>query len=263
MSESSEPSSSTSGTEAMTTKPTRLIRNRFPKAQPNIGLSNSMARIRRLSGHFATTTTDDTSSTNAAPVAQQSSGDYSGLLLSTASPSPVVSTPPPPPHSQSLCMLFSPQQQHQQPPPPPPPPSKSSALQQHHQLIETVLLSPHVNNQQQMLLPDNSSVVAASQDQDHIQYQDHIGTPKSSYTRQQSTMTTSTFRQLVMSSQSPISSNSGPSSIFSQPYTPGGGNGYKPQFTKEHVMNIIKFKAMQKLKKNESEVGFYFYSALT
>ena len=40
------------------------------------------------------------------------------------------------------------------------------------------------------------------------------------------------------------------------PCTPGGGDGtaYNPQFSNEHIMNIIKHKSLQKLKKIEAQV---------
>ena len=37
------------------------------------------------------------------------------------------------------------------------------------------------------------------------------------------------------------------------------GSVYNPQFSKEHIMNIIKHKALQKLKKIESEVSKFSY----
>jgi hypothetical protein len=42
-----------------------------------------------------------------------------------------------------------------------------------------------------------------------------------------------------------------------QPTTPGGSI-YNPKFSAEHIMNIIKYKALQKLKKIESDVNSYF-----
>ena len=51
------------------------------------------------------------------------------------------------------------------------------------------------------------------------------------------------------------------SHLYLQPQTPTlfhntpCGSVYNPQFSKEHIMNIIKHKALQKLKKIESEVG--------
>lgn len=61
-----------------------------------------------------------------------------------------------------------------------------------------------------------------------------------------------TFRQMINS----FTTNS-PALISQQPGTPlpqtPGGSLYHPKFSKEHIMNIIKYKALQKLKKIESE----------
>ena len=51
-----------------------------------------------------------------------------------------------------------------------------------------------------------------------------------------------------------------------QPHTPTMfpitpcGSVYNPQFSKERIMNIIKHKALQKLKKIESEVRIYYFT---
>ncbi len=56
------------------------------------------------------------------------------------------------------------------------------------------------------------------------------------------------------------------SHFYHQPQTPTMfhntpcGSVYNPQFSKEHIMNIIKHKALQKLKKIESEVSKFFVS---
>ena len=53
------------------------------------------------------------------------------------------------------------------------------------------------------------------------------------------------------------------SHFYHQPQTPTMfhntpcGSVYNPQFSKEHIMNIIKHKALQKLKKIESEVSLF------
>ena len=84
---------------------------------------------------------------------------------------------------------------------------------------------------------------------------------------------TITFRQFLSSTKtnSPYSSSAANMSAISssnihyyshQPHTPTMfpitpcGSVYNPQFSKEHIMNIIKHKALQKLKKIESEVNF-------
>ena len=190
-------------------KGTRIVRSRFPRAQPNIALSSGIARIRRLSGHF----TDQ-------------AGDQ---------PPPMPSTPPP---SQSIASLVAAASPTVAGSPLPQP------LQQH--LVESVLLSPRAPT------PGLASESAPSPGI----LTDAAAAVRSPYSRQPST-----FRQFVLSGGgSGAPSPAPPSSVqslyaYQQPATPGSvAPAYKPKFSKEHVMNIIKYKAMQKLKKNESEV---------
>lgn len=203
----SDSSSSAATAAASANKGTRIVRSRFPRAQPNIALSSGIARIRRLSGHF----TDQ-------------GGDQ---------PPPVPSTPPP---SQSIASLVAAASPTVAGSPLPQP------LQQH--LVESVLLSPRA---------PTPGLAAESASSPSILSDAAVRSP---YSRQPST-----FRQFVLSGGgSGAPSPAPPSSVqslyaYQQPATPGSvAPAYKPKFSKEHVMNIIKYKAMQKLKKNESEV---------
>lgn len=207
---------------------TRIVRSRFPKAQPNVALSSGLARIRRLSGHYGST------------------GEQSGVDQQQQVTPAVPSTPPP---AQAgigamVAAAASPLHHHT-----------------HHHLVESVLLSPRVQQQQEAASvtplgspapPTTHSLVASLIHHD----------ARSPFGRQ-----VSTFRQFVISGGSGAPSPAAPSSSstaaalahYLQPATPGSAppsNSYKPRFSKEHIMNIIKFKAMQKLKKNESEVLF-------
>ena len=123
-----------------------------------------------------------------------------------------------------------------------PPPASQSPLTANspHHLVESVLLSPRVATNDSL-----SSVMSPAPPQSH--------STCSPFTRQ-----SSTFRQFVLSANSPMmSTHPGPSSVYSH-FSPGPPRSieplYKPKFSKEHVMNIIKLKAMQKLKQNESDV---------
>jgi len=65
-----------------------------------------------------------------------------------------------------------------------------------------------------------------------------------------------TFRQFLTSGISSVPMSPAINSFnLQQPTTPGG-SFYNPKFSNDHIMNIIKYKALQKLKKIESEVSF-------
>ena len=84
----------------------------------------------------------------------------------------------------------------------------------------------------------------------------------------------SSFRQQISynaasnKTSSPFMVSSLSSHFYLQPQTPTMfhntpcGSVYNPQFSKEHIMNIIKHKALQKLKKIESEVRVSLFSNL-
>lgn len=209
------------GNKTASASGTRIIRSRFPKVQPNIAQSSGITRIRRLSGHFNANSpsTDQTGCSEQSP---------------TAAATPPVPSTPPPPH-----------------PPPIKSPAPNATTQsspfsnspQHH-LIESVLLSPRVAQ-------SNESTSVLSPTGDNIP------------TRSPLNRQVSTFRQFVLSGGASPSPSPAPSNALSHfahmPGTPGApgsvdGSIYKPKFTKEQVMNIIKLKAIQKLKQNESEV---------
>lgn len=207
------PSSSLSQQQSQSSQSgTRLVRSRFPKAQPNITMSSGMARIRRLSGH------------------------HTSIEQAVAAVAP--GTPPPPP-ADSVHLLS---------------PHVASGEHNHHHhqspLSSHVILSP---------APPGTPPLIVRQ--------------------------ASTFRQFVLGARSPaatpqppfsplhvvnsllpptaISSASGPSHQTPTPLLSSlslmdtsAASTYKPQFSKEHIMNIIKYKAMQKLKKDESNVSF-------
>lgn len=196
-------------------QPAVRIRSRFPKAQPNIALSSGLARIRRLSGHYGQAVESD-----AAPVVDS---------RPVAAPTPPPSAPPPAPPTPPVSHT-----------PPPPPQSQQVAA-----------TSLSLNTQQLI-----ESVLSPSRP-GHGHYETSLGvsldlanskSPLKSASNQ-------TFRQFI---NSPLVMSQPPTPLnvtysISNPHTPGGSL-YKPKFTKEHIMNIIKHKAMQKLKKNESEV---------
>lgn len=127
-------------------------------------------------------------------------------------------------------------------PPQHPPPSQSPlfANSPQHHLVETVLLSPRVAGNDLAMSPAPLTSDLA----------------RSPYTRQGST-----FRQFVLSGSNANSPHPGPLSVYSH-FSPGQPPRsieplYKPKFSKEHVMNIIKLKAIQKLKQNESDVRYF------
>jgi hypothetical protein len=168
------------------TKQPIRIRSRFPKAQPNIGPSSGINRIRRLSGHFnnnenvaiQTPVTDEQDNRNKIEV---------------------LEPPPPPPSTLPPVVVVEVEKKKEE------------------KIVEDELVSTATDSTTLILIDDISAT----------------------------TTTTTTSTQNEDHNQSIQLNN------------------YNPRFSKEHIMNIIKFKALQKLKKIESDVrgelSFFFF----
>ena len=169
-----------SDNNSSTTQPVR-IRSRFPKAQPNIGPSSGINRIRRLSGHF---------NNNDEKQPQQSQT----TTENDTKQEPVAAS--------AVEIVVLPQQ--------------------------PVLIDEE--KKEEILKLDETSLVSTATDSATLILIDDISTAK-----------TSSTIQLNEETQEP------PSIIVNN-------TNYNPRFSKEHIMNIIKFKALQKLKKIESDV---------
>jgi hypothetical protein len=137
-----------------------------------------------------------------------------------------------------------------------PPPIISTSTQN---LIESVL-SPSIQRRTSVSTP----VPASADDIENVNLSLASGSPSMGKSLA-SPLRTQTFRQFLNSPASVVHNFSQPTTPLiasvATPHTPGGSL-YKPKFSKEHINNIIKFKAMQKLKKNESEVGLDWISCL-
>jgi len=157
------------------TKQPIRIRSRFPKAQPNIGPSSGINRIRRLSGQF-----NNNNNEIQTPVIDEQENRNKIEVL--------------------------------EPPPPPPPPPVVVVVEVEKKKEEDELVSTATDSTTLILIDDISTTTQNEDDNQSIQI-----------------------------------------------------NNYNPRFSKEHIMNIIKFKALQKLKKIESDVrdenflSFFFF----
>jgi hypothetical protein len=158
------------------TKQPIRIRSRFPKAQPNIGPSSGINRIRRLSGQFNNNNNNEIQT----PVIDEQENRNKIEVL--------------------------------EPPPPPPPPPVVVVVEVEKKKEEDELVSTATDSTTLILIDDISTTTQNEDDNQSIQI-----------------------------------------------------NNYNPRFSKEHIMNIIKFKALQKLKKIESDVreenflSFFFF----
>lgn len=162
--------SESTNNETTTKQPIR-IRSRFPKAQPNIGPSSGINRIRRLSGHF---NNNDNSATQTPVIDEEENRNKIEVL-----------EPPPP-----------------LPPPPPPP---IVVVEVDKKKKEEELVSTATDSTTLILIDDiSTTTTTTTQNEDHHNQSIQL-------------------------------------------------NNYNPRFSKEHIMNIIKFKALQKLKKIESD----------
>ena len=234
--------------EGAPTAPVR-IRSRFPKAQPNIAISSGIARIRRLSGHYpsanAPSTNQDESLINECKTPPHTSSH-----LAANSPLSHRQT------TQFIDHVLSP---------------KINALNESYGSILTVASSPSPSSP---LVHQAKSLKSSSVANSPLVINDENSnqaitkaTTVSAATPAPATPPTHhaiTFRQFISQSNSPLNhlhAHVPMSPLIQQPHTPihlfnaytPGGSLYNPQFSKEHIMNIIKHKALQKLKKIESE----------
>jgi hypothetical protein len=198
-----------------------IRRSRFPRAQPNISVSSGIARMRRLSGHF----TSINSNSQASPSSHNESDvNDNGLILgeslkindNLSSSFKEKSTP------SNLSRPVTP---------------KPSTPKQN---LSTLLNEENFSNNNNIASLNNSLNLNQHYNNIHLkQYINHQNNITSQHEN----------RSFILPITSPI-----------QPQTPTFfqntpcGSIYNPKFSSEHIMNIIKHKALQKLKKIETEV---------
>lgn len=224
-----------------------LRRSKFPRATPILtSHSTGIARIRRLSGHF---------SNNDSETATCSGSTANSLNVEIA----VRSTPPSTPliHYQHHHLQQQ-QQQHQMSPLVIH--NENSNGSQHSMpaftRLQSIIKSPGSSHAVSPLISKLNLTNGSHDSPDHYLINSNPSTPIP-----QSSMS---FRQYLTAAAASASSNmsggfnSVPMSpvtthiLQQQPTTPGGSI-YNPKFSAEHIMNIIKYKALQKLKKIESD----------
>jgi hypothetical protein len=208
-SSSSSSVAATATAVATTTAAPARIRSRFPKAQPNIAVSSGIARIRRISGHFATIA-------SAGHVGALETADAANTSLTAASSGSVDRTPPLTPSASHVHSHFA------------------------------LFASPASNKQQAV-----SNTVASSEPSPSPRLDSRASTPgplQQPPTNENVVVVVDTHEQRF---STPPQSAGTPFALIA-PNTPGG-SFYNQRFSNEHIMNIIKHKALQKLKKIESD----------
>ena len=157
------------------------VRSRFPKAQPNIGLSSGINRIRRLSGHYNENEKPDevVSSEKTNDLQRQNSNSRRSGLAATGNENA----------NQKIVVEEV----------------AAIVVEEKSKILDAEVV---VDEKVEEKIIENDSEFMVKEDQ--------------------TTLLLSTLQQ---------------------------NSNYNPRFTKEHIMNIIKFKALQKLKKIESDVS--------
>lgn len=208
--------------EADSTAAPVRVRSRFPKAQPNIAISSGIARIRRLSGHYASANAPD---------------DH---LASECKTPPHTNSPLTRQMPQFIDHVLSP---------------KINTLNEFGAVL-SIASSPgsplvhQAKNLKPMIMNDENSNQAVNK----LSANSTTSLNAASAPATPPTHHAVTFRQFISQTNvamSPLIQPNTPMHLFNA-YTPGGSL-YNPLFSKEHIMNIIKHKALQKLKKIESE----------
>ena len=187
------------------------VRNRFPRAQPNIGSSSGLERIRRLSGHYP----DSTTSAEHHHHQQQQHQTTTDIYGSTSVASPF----------RLADQILSP---------------KPATTTFYHSLDTSPLKRANSTTHMDSISILNSQINAST-----TSFKQFISNHSSSASQN----ATSAF-----SLHSPaVHSVSGTISQPATPYTPLHSVVYDTKFPKEQIKNVIKYIAMQKLKKIESE----------
>ncbi len=246
------PSDETNTATTMTAPARNLIRSRL-RAAPNVAISSGLARTRRLSGHF-TSNTEKTIQ----QVSVEASTDKK--ILNQRSRSPSINASPDSydlnenSRETIINTQFNSVQQSPLPILKPKSPAAYQHQQQHQQLHEignprvsfiSKINSPNISTTSKTDRSDALNVVQGNQSAANLSFRQFVNY-QSNFLQQKSSV------NLV-----PLS----PSVCYNQPPTPilmpctPGGTEYNPKFSNEHIMNIIKHKSMQKLKKIEAEVN--------
>lgn len=256
------------------TPPVRnVIRSRM-RAAPNVAISSGMARNRRLSGHFQApekniSNNEPNKDTNNNPIVSneisKDQPDLGNLRQPSRSRSPSL-TKSPSPYTSSF---------------------------NENATARTTILNTHLNSIPSSLssIPSIVSSILKPKSPAHdylsrsprVPFISKINSPKITdsnelfsnvnshspnvvHANQNQSISNLSFRQFinyqsnVLQKQpnvnlvplSPSVSYNGPPTPHIMPCTPGGTE-YNPKFSNEHIMNIIKHKSMQKLKKIEAE----------
>jgi len=221
-----------------------LRRSKFPRATPILtSHSTGIARIRRLSGHFSSGV-----ATNQNPNNDETTNSTANLNTE------VRSTPPSTPlihHHHQHHHQMSPLVIHNEN-------SNSSQHSLPFTRLQSIIKSPGshaVSPLVSKLHLSQPSASGVSYDSSDLYLNSNPSTPIP--------QNSITFRQYLTANSNMSGFSSVPMSpatthiLQQQPTTPGGSI-YNPKFSAEHIMNIIKYKALQKLKKIESDVNSYF-----
>jgi len=228
-----------------------MIRSRI-RAAPNVAISSGLARTRRLSGHFTTNPEKTIQPTTAEATTDKK------LFNPQRSRSPSIHASPNPHdfNENSRETILNTQLNSIQQAPSPILKPKSPAAHQHQQQHE-LGNSPRVPFFSKINSPKLTTTTTTSTDQLNVLnvVQANQSAANLSF-RQFVNYQSNVLQQQSSISLVPLS----PSVSYNQPPTPNlmpctpGGTEYNPKFSNEHIMNIIKHKSMQKLKKIEAEV---------
>lgn len=229
-----------------------IIRSRM-RAAPNVAISSGMARNRRLSGHYIAPAEKKTLPVNSNEINVQADPSKSPAAL-PRSRSPSISQSRSPArenvdlNENSRETILNTQLNSIQTASAISLKPKSPASNQHHDhLLGNKLRMPLISKINSPKITEDSIYTANSpsihQSNQALSFRQYVNY-RSNILKEQSTVS------LV-----PLS----PSVSYNQPPTPNlmprtpGGTEYHPKFSNEQIMNIIKHKSLQKLKKIEAE----------